>query len=93
MAHSLSLSVPFKAVGDDCTRIHVSGQSVHLSHPAKVFFGGLGPITLDPVEHYLSVADAAAAHLAERLSVLKRYVDTTAGEPFFQKRVPQGAPE
>lgn len=71
----------------------VAGREVRLSNPRKVFFPEIGVTKLDLVEYYLSVADAALLHLRERPTVMKRYVDGAAGEPFFQKRVPQGAPE
>ncbi len=80
-------------MGDDYTHIEVAGREVRLSNPGKVFFPDLGLTKLDLVEYYLSVADAAVAHLAERPSIMKRYVDGIAGEPFFQKRVQKGAPE
>ncbi|HLH14496.1 MAG TPA: ATP-dependent DNA ligase, partial [Solirubrobacteraceae bacterium] len=38
------------------------------------------------------VADAVLAHLRDRPTVLKRYVDGADAEPFFQKRVPDSAP-
>jgi len=80
-------------VGDDHTHIDVAGRRVRLSNPGKVFFPDLGLTKLDLVEYYLSVADAAVAHLVERPSIMKRYVDGIVGEPFFQKRVPKGAPK
>lgn len=69
---------------------------------------GLGPgkpITkLDLVEYYLAVAgdptgdDAAARggallHLRERPGSLKRFVDGITKKPFFQKRIPDTAPD
>jgi DNA ligase D len=80
-------------VGDDYTHIEAAGRRVRLSRPGKVFFPGLGLTKLDLAEYYLEVAEAALAHLVERPSVMKRYVDGIEGEPFFQKRVPKGAPE
>ncbi|MDH3225638.1 MAG: non-homologous end-joining DNA ligase [Thermoleophilia bacterium] len=80
-------------MGDDHTHIDVAGRRVRLSNPGKVFFPDLGLTKLDLVEYYLSVADAAVAHLVERPSIMKRYVDGIVGEPFFQKRVPKGAPK
>ena len=77
----------------DATTIRAAGREVRLSNPGKVFFPDLGLTKLDLVEYYLSVADAAVAHLVERPSIMKRYVDGIVGEPFFQKRVPKGAPK
>ncbi len=73
--------------------LDVDGREVRLSNPGKVFFPEIGVTKLDLVEYYLAVADAALVHLRERPTVMKRYVDGAAAEPFFQKRVPKGAPE
>ncbi len=80
-------------MADDHLMLDVAGRQVRLSNPAKVFFPEIEVTKLDLVEYYLAVADAALVHLRERPTVLKRYVDGAAGEPFFQKRVPNGAPE
>ncbi len=80
-------------MADDHLMLEVAGRQVRLSNPGKVFFPELGVTKLDLVEYYLAVADAALVHLRERPTVMKRYVDGAAGEPFFQKRVPKGAPE
>jgi DNA ligase D-like protein (predicted polymerase) len=73
--------------------IEVAGREVRLSNPDKVFFPALGVTKLDLCRYYLDVAEAALAHLRERPTVLKRWVDGVDGEPFFQKRVPASAPE
>ncbi|HEY4281401.1 MAG TPA: ATP-dependent DNA ligase [Conexibacter sp.] len=76
----------------DSTTVEVAGQDVRVSSPGKVYFPQTGETKLDLVEYYLAVADAALIHLFERPTVLKRFVDGAAGEPFFQKRVPDRAP-
>jgi bifunctional non-homologous end joining protein LigD len=73
--------------------LEVAGREVRLSNPDKVFFPEIGVTKLGLVEYYLAVADAALVHLRERPTVMKRYVNGAAAEPFFQKRVPSGAPE
>jgi DNA ligase D len=73
--------------------LEVAGREVRLSNPDKVFFPEIGVTKLRLVEYYLAVAGAALIHLRERPTVMKRYVDGAAAEPFFQKRVPKGAPE
>jgi DNA ligase D len=77
----------------DATTIRAAGREVRLSNPQKVFFPEAGITKLDLCEYYLTVADAAIVHLRERPTVLKRWVDGVAGEPFFQKRVPPSAPD
>ena len=75
------------------TTIAVAGREVRLSNPGKLYFPAAGHTKRDLVDYYLAVADAALIHLRERPTVLKRYVDGIEGEPFFQKRVPDRAPE
>ena len=79
-------------VGDPVT-IAAAGREVRLSNPDKVFFPSIGVTKLDLVHYYLAVADAALVHLRDRPGTMKRYVDGAGGEPFFQKRVPDTAPD
>jgi bifunctional non-homologous end joining protein LigD len=80
-------------VAGGATTIRAAGREVRLSNPGKVFFPRIGVTKLDLCEYYLRVAEPALAHLRERPTVLKRWVDGVEGEPFFQKRVPRGAPD
>ena len=80
-------------MADEHLMLEVAGRQVRLSNPDKVFFPEIGVTKLGLVEYYLAVADSALVHLRGRPTVMKRYVDGAAGEPFFQKRVPNGAPE
>lgn len=73
--------------------VEAAGREVRLSNPDKVFFPDTGATKLDLCGYYLAVADAALRHLRDRPTTLKRYVDGAAEEPFFQKRVPKGAPD
>ena len=77
----------------DHVMIEAAGREVRLSNPAKVYFPEAGITKRDLCDYYLAVADAALVHLRERPTTLKRYVDGIAGEPFFQKRVPESRPE
>jgi bifunctional non-homologous end joining protein LigD len=73
--------------------IEACGRELRISNPGKVFFPERGVTKLDLVHYYLACEEAVVRHLDERPSVLKRWVDGVAGEPFFQKRVPEGAPD
>ncbi len=73
--------------------IEAAGTEVRISNPAKVFFPEAGITKLDLVRYYLEVSEAIINHLHDRPTVLKRYVDGAAGKPFFQKRIPDSAPE
>jgi bifunctional non-homologous end joining protein LigD len=78
---------------DEHVTLEVCGRSVRVSKPEKVFFPRHGHTKLDLVNYYLECEQAVVRHLRERPTVLKRWVDGVEGEPFFQKRVPSGAPE
>jgi bifunctional non-homologous end joining protein LigD len=73
--------------------IEAAGIEVRISNPQKVFFPERGITKLDLVRYYLELSDAVINHLHDRPTVLKRFVDGAAGKPFFQKRVPDSAPE
>lgn len=81
----------------EATTVDAGGREVRVSSPSKVYFpehDGRPAVTkLDVVEYYLAVAGPALLHLRERPTVLKRWVDGITGEPFFQKRVPDTAPD
>ena len=75
--------------------IEAAGREVRLSNPGKPFFKDADPVIgkRDLAEYYLAVADAALIHLRNRPTTLKRFVDGAAGDFFFQKRIPKGAPD
>jgi bifunctional non-homologous end joining protein LigD len=73
--------------------IDAAGLEVRISNPQKIFFPERGITKLDLINYYLELAGPVINHLRDRPTVLKRFVDGAAGEPFFQKRVPDSAPE
>jgi bifunctional non-homologous end joining protein LigD len=73
--------------------LDVCGRELRVSNPGKLFFPDAGLTKLDLVNYYVECEQAVVRHLRERPTVLKRWVDGVAGKPFFQKRVPDGAPE
>ncbi len=79
-------------MGDYAT-IEAAGREVRISNPRKVFFPERGITKLDLVNFYLELADPLINQLRDRPTVLKRFVDGAGRPPFFQKRVPDSAPE
>jgi bifunctional non-homologous end joining protein LigD len=75
------------------TTIEAAGREVRLSNPDKLFFPEAGHTKLDLASYYLEIAEGALVGLRERPGTMKRFVDGVAGEFFFQKRVPKGAPD
>ncbi len=73
--------------------LELCGHEVRVSNPHKPFFPEVGLTKIDLVNYYVECEQAVVRHLRERPTVMKRWVDGVAGEPFFQKRVPDGAPE
>jgi bifunctional non-homologous end joining protein LigD len=73
--------------------LEVSGRELRISKPEKVFFPEPGFTKLDLVSYYMECEQAVVRHLCERPTVMKRWVDGVQGKPFFQKRVPNGAPD
>src|SRR5271163_2802302 len=72
--------------------VEVCGHELRVSSPGKVFFPERGLTKMDLVNYYLECEQAVVRHLRDRPTVMKRWVDGVQGEPFFQKRVPDGAP-
>jgi bifunctional non-homologous end joining protein LigD len=71
----------------------VDGRSLVVTNPDKVFFPARRETKLDLVRYYLAVGEAALRGVYRRPTVLKRYPDGAASQPFFQKRVPARRPE
>jgi DNA ligase D len=72
--------------------VEVSGRSLEISSPDKVYFPDLGATKFDLVSYYLSMADALEHTAIGRPAMLQRFPDGAGGKSFFQKRVPSGAP-
>ncbi|HST56552.1 MAG TPA: DNA polymerase domain-containing protein [Solirubrobacteraceae bacterium] len=73
--------------------LEVAGQELRVSSPSKIFFPDHGHTKLDLARYYIETEQAVVRHLHDRPTVMKRWVDGVAGKPFFQKRVPDSAPE
>jgi DNA ligase D len=73
--------------------VEVSGRSVDISSPDKIFFPGLGATKLDLVDYYVAIAEPILRATGGRPAMLQRFPDGALGKSFYQKRVPAGAPE
>jgi bifunctional non-homologous end joining protein LigD len=73
--------------------VEIAGHEVRVSNPGKPFFPAVGLTKIDLVNYYVACEVAVVRGLRERPTVMKRWVDGVEGEPFFQKRVPDGAPD
>jgi len=77
----------------DQTTITAAGREVPVSNPGKVFFPERGFTKLDVIEYHLKLADQLTTQLRDRPTVLKRFVNGAGAAPFFQKRIPDSAPD
>ena len=75
------------------TTIEAAGHEVRISSPGRVVFPEAGHTKLDLVGYYLEVADQTVAHLRDRPTVMKRYIEGVDHDPVWQKRVPEKRPE
>ncbi|MGI8715483.1 MAG: DNA polymerase domain-containing protein [Solirubrobacteraceae bacterium] len=73
--------------------IDAGGREVRISSPGRVIFQQRGITKLELIEYYLAVSAEALNHLRDRPTVLKRFPDGAAAKPFFQKRIPDSAPD
>ena len=72
--------------------VEISGRTVEISSPDRVYFPGLSATKFDLVTYYLEVADALSITSFGRPAMLQRFPEGAGGKSFFQKRVPSGAP-
>ena len=74
------------------TEIDVSGRTVRISNPDRVYFPASRATKLDLVNYYLSVGPGIVNALRERPCMMHRFPTGLSGEKVHQKRVPAGAP-
>lgn len=85
--------------------LEVRGRTVRVSNPDRVYFAERGLTKLDVVEYFVAVGDGILGALLDRPTTLERwprgwFADAkratradSSGDAFYQKRVPQGAPD
>src|SRR3954471_5148046 len=67
-------------------------REVALSHPDKLIFPDDGITKADVAGYYEAAAPLLLPHVRERPLSLQRFRDGIAGQGFFQKEIPKGAP-
>ena len=73
--------------------LDVAGRSIAVTSPDKVFFSERGETKLDLVRYYLAVAEPLMRAAGGRPTLMQRFPHGAEGSSFFQKRVPETAPE
>lgn len=69
------------------------GRPVTISSPDKVLFPKLGLTKLDLAEYYLAVGEPLMRWIRNRPVLLERYPNGVGQTSFFQKRIPDSAPD
>ena len=79
-------------MADECV-VEAAGRAVAVSSPEKVFFAERGETKLDLVRYYLAVATPLMRATGGRPALMQRFPQGAGGPSFFQKRVPESAPD
>jgi len=80
-------------VADDAQVLELDGREVRLSSPGKVLFAERGETKRDLVDYYVRVGEPLLRTMGGRPVLMQRFPNGAEGPSFFQKRVPQNAPE
>jgi len=85
--------VPGVARADDAIELEIDGHPVRISSPGKILFAERGETKLDLVHYYLAVAEPIMRTMGGRPVLMQRFPHGASGSSFFQKRVPENAPD
>jgi DNA ligase D-like protein (predicted polymerase) len=80
-------------VADDAEVLELAGREVRITSPGKVLFNERGETKLDLVRYYAAVAEPLMRTMGGRPVLMQRFPQGASGKGFFQKRVPDNAPE
>jgi DNA ligase D len=78
---------------DEEYALDVAGRTLTITSPHKVFFAERGETKLDLVRYYLAVEEPFMRAAGGRPTLMQRFPHGAEGSSFFQKRVPDSAPE
>jgi DNA ligase D len=78
---------------NDAQVLELAGREVRITSPGKRLFAERGETKLDLVRYYAAVAEPLMRAMGGRPVLMQRFPRGADGPSFFQKRVPDGAPE
>jgi DNA ligase D len=81
------------ARADDAVVLEIDGHEVRVTSPGKVLFEERGETKLDLVQYYLAVAEPIMRTMGGRPVLMQRFPHGAGGNSFYQKRVPDNAPD
>jgi DNA ligase D len=73
--------------------LEAGGRVVEITSPDKVLFPKVGLTKLDLAEYYLAVGEPLMRWIHDRPVLLERYPNGVGEKSFFQKRIPESAPD
>ena len=82
-----------KAEHGEPVEMVADGRAVEITNPDKVLFPKLGLTKLDLANYYLAVGPALMRWIHDRPVLLERYPNGVGEKSFFQKRIPESAPD
>ncbi len=74
-------------------KLEVSGRTVSITSPDKIFFPERGDTKLDLARYYIDVEGPLLETMGGRPLLMQRYPNGATGSNFFQKRVPENHPD
>ena len=78
---------------DDAEVLELAGREVRITSPGKVLFPERGETKLDLVRYYVAVSEPLMRAMGGRPVLMQRFPKGAGGPSFFQKRVPDVAPD
>lgn len=80
-------------VAEEAEILELGGREVRITSPGKVLFDERGETKLDLVRYYAAVGEPLLRTMGGRPVLMQRFPQGASGKSFFQKRVPDNAPE
>jgi DNA ligase D len=80
-------------MADDAEVLELGGHQVRITSPGKVLFAERGETKLDLVRYYAALEEPLLRTMGGRPVLMQRFPQGASGKGFFQKRVPDNAPE
>jgi DNA ligase D len=80
-------------MADEVAMVEAAGREVPITSPGKVLFAERGETKLDLAGYYQAVEEPLMRAMGDRPVLLQRFPSGAEGPSFFQKRVPDTAPD
>src|SRR6476620_2128022 len=77
----------------DAELLELAGREVRITSPGKVLFREGQQTKLDLVRYYAAIEQPLMRAMGGRPVLMQRFPQGASGPSFFQKRVPENAPE